>query len=140
MERLLHQYARGELGRPFLWGETNCVALAVRWLDLAHGCALMAEHRRRMLSAQRAAAWTAKHGLDGLVEVLSQSRISKHPSALAQPGDVLLGWTEDGQIGAHILLWDGLSLSSTVHRGVIQCRTDHKFDVAMRPGEATCPQ
>jgi len=117
----LTQFVRAELGRPFIWGETNCVALALRAVDAMHGTALHDKHRRHMSSAARALAWTRKHGPSGVIDALINDGLIKIQPAYAQDGDILIGETTDGQIAAHVCLGVRV-LSSTDAGGVIQLR------------------
>lgn len=120
-ELRLMAFVRAELGRPFVWGDTNCVALALRAVDAMHGTELFARHRHRMCSAIRAQAWARKHGAVGvIIELLRDGLIEVDPN-YAQPGDILVGTTQDGQIAAHVCLGTRV-LSSTEADGVIQVR------------------
>jgi hypothetical protein len=111
------QFARAELGRMFIWGETNCVALALRAHDAMHGTALHATHRKHMSTATRARAWTRKHGARGVIDQLLADGLTELSPAFAQPGDLLIGETADGQIAAHVCLGARV-LSSTETEGV----------------------
>lgn len=122
-ELRLIDFARAEIGRPFAWGDTNCVALAVRWLDTMRGTDIAARHRRSMASAARAAAWTRAHGARGLVDTLLSEGLTEIVPVFAQPGDVLIGETSDGQIAAHIYLGTSL-LASTAADGVRMFKLD----------------
>lgn len=117
----LMEFVRSEVGRPFEWGETNCLALALRAVDAMRGTTLHATHRHRMSSAARALAGTRKHGLDGVVRFLQQHGLIELAPNFAQEGDILLGLSEDGQIAAHVSLGTRV-LSSTPDDGVILLR------------------
>lgn len=117
----LMEFVRDELGRPFEWGETNCLALALRAMDAMHGTNLHATHRHRMSSAARALAGTREHGLKGVMMFLQQHGLTALTLNYAQEGDILLGLTEDGQIAAHVSLGNRV-LSSTQADGVILLR------------------
>lgn len=116
-EILLQQFVRREVGRPFVWGETNCVALALRAVDAMHGTALHAAHRKHMTTPVRARAWTRKNGARGVIEQLVADGLEELAPAFAQVGDILVGETADGQIAAHICLGTRV-LSSTEADGV----------------------
>jgi len=114
----LQAFVRAELARPFAWGDTNCVALALRAVDAMHGTGLHVSHHRHMGSAARARVWTRKHGAYGVVTELLKDGLFEIPTTYSQPGDILIGETDDGQIAAHVCL--GLRvLSSTEADGVI---------------------
>jgi len=117
----LMEFVRTELGRPFEWGETNCLALALRAVDAMHGTHLHATHKHRMSSATRALAGTRKHGLNGVMEFLLGHGLVAIDPPFAQEGDILLGLTDDGQIAAHVSLGNRV-LSSTQADGVILLR------------------
>lgn len=119
VETLLAEFAAREQGRPFVWGETNCVALALRWLDTVSGGSLHRRHCAQMSSAPRAAAWTRRHGARGLVDQMRAAGLTELLPAFARPGDVLIGSSEDDQIAAHIVLGRRL-LSATAAQGVLQ--------------------
>lgn len=123
------EFVRAELGRPFIWSETNCVALALRAIDAMHGTRLHATHRHHMCSALRAQAWTRQFGPHGIIVELLKDGLSEIPVSYAQPGDILAGETDDGQIAAHICLGVRV-LSSTQNDGVIQLRLT---DIAPKP-------
>lgn len=116
-ELRLQQFVRSEIGKPFEWGETNCLALALRAVDYLHGTTLHADHKHRMTSAKRAQAGTRKHGLAGVMRFLEKAGLVEVKPNFAQPGDILLGLTDDGQIAAHISLGTRC-LSSTQDHGV----------------------
>jgi hypothetical protein len=120
-ELRLMAFARAELGRPFAWGDTNCVALALRAVDAMHGTELFIRHRRHMRSARRALAWTRDHGTVGVIIELLRDGLVEVDPRYAQPGDLLIGTTPDGQIAAHVCLGERV-LSSTEADGVIQVR------------------
>lgn len=119
----LMEFVRAELGRPFAWGDTNCVALALRALDAMHGLALHERHRHHMGSAVRARAWTRQHGAMGVVVELLRDGLVEVDPAYSQVGDILVGETAEGQIAAHICLGVRV-LSSTEADGVIQVRRE----------------
>lgn len=114
---LLQQFVRAELGRMFIWGETNCVALALRAVDAMHGTGLHAAHRKHMATATRARAWTRKHGARGVIDQLLADGLMEVEPAFAQEGDILIGETADGQIAAHVALGARV-LSATETAGV----------------------
>jgi len=119
----LIRWVRAEIGRPFVWGETNCVALAVRCLDAQGGTDILPRHARHMSTERRALAWTRKHGVAGLLQILRAEGLAPVAPAFAQTGDVLLGETADGQIAAHIVVHDRL-LSALPEVGVRLFRHD----------------
>lgn len=119
----LMQFCRAEVGRMFIWGETNCVALALRAVDTMHGTALHAQHRKHMATATRALAWTRKHGARGVIDQLIADGLTEIDPAFAQEGDVLIGETADGQIAAHVCLGVRV-LSATEAAGVCYARRD----------------
>lgn len=117
------EFARAEIGRPFVWGDTNCVMLAVRALDAQAGTDIGPRHRHCMSSALRAAAWSRRHGLAGLVATLTAEGCTPVDPATPATGDVLLGHTRDGQLAAHVYLGRHV-LSSTATAGVCLIVTD----------------
>lgn len=121
IEVRLAEFVRAEMGRPFVWGHTNCVALALRALDALHDTDLHARYGLNMSSLVRAAVWARRHGLEGLRERFVAEGFAVVPTAYAQPGDILLGHTEDGQIAAHVCLGVRV-LSSSSEGGIFQVR------------------
>lgn len=119
----LMEFVRAEMGRPFAWGDTNCVALALRALDAMHGLALHARHRHHMSSAVRALAWTREHGALGVILELLRDGLVEVDPMYSQIGDILVGETDDGQIAAHVCLGVRV-LSSTEADGVVQVRRE----------------
>ena len=116
-EILLAEFVRAEVGQPFEWGWSNCVALALRAIDAMLGTTLHPKHQHHMATARRAAAWTRKHGIAGIIEAVKPDGLVEIKPNFAQPGDILLGRTTDGQISAHVSL-GARALSSTAENGV----------------------
>lgn len=117
---LLMQFARAEIGRPFMWGETNCVALALRALDVQCGSALMRCYRKHMASEQRALVWVARNGLAGLIERFIREGCREIAPNFIQAGDVAFSELP-GSIGAAVYLGRNF-LSSSPEAGVRQFR------------------
>lgn len=117
----LAEFCRAELGRPFEWGITNCVALALRAVDAMHCTWLHAAHERHMRTALRAAAWTREHGARGVIDQLIADGLTEVAPEFAQDGDILIGQTNDGQIAAHVVVGARV-LSATQADGVILLR------------------
>jgi len=113
-ELRLAAFARAQCGQPFVWGQTNCVSLALRALDAMHGSNLQALHWRSMRSQTRALAWVHRNGLAGLVEVLQGAGLVQVPRNFEQPGDVCLVNLPGPTIGASVVL-GRLHLSSTLN-------------------------
>jgi hypothetical protein len=112
----LVRWASSQIGNAFVWGETNCLALALTAIDVQCGSALMDKFRRQMSSELRAQAWVKKHGFAGLVEsFLSEGLVEIEP-AFIQPGDLALVTLPD-TLGASIFLGQQY-LSSTAAGGV----------------------
>jgi hypothetical protein len=112
----LMDFAKAEVGRPFEWGETNCVSLGFRALDAQCGTGLHAKYRHFMSSEQRAMAFVAKHGLSGLVERVAAMGFVEIPKNFEQVGDVQF-CEIPGNIGASVIL-GRQRLSSTADGGV----------------------
>ena len=113
-------FAREEIGKPFAWGETNCIALALRAFDVQCGTNIAEQNRRHMSSERRAMAWVARHGLAGLVErFIGEGAIEIDPKFI-QTGDIALV-DMPGNIGASVYLGRNF-LSASSALGVIQLR------------------
>lgn len=113
-------FAREHLGKPFVWGETNCLALALRALDAQCGTDIATRHSKYMASELRAMAWVARHGLAGVVNrLLAEGAVEVAP-AFIQSGDIALV-EMPGNIGAATYLGRNY-LSSSSALGVIQLR------------------
>lgn len=119
-ELRLIAWARAEIGKPFAWGETNCVSLALRALDVQCGSDLSERYRRNMSSERRAVAWVARNGLAGLVQKFVAEGCVEIAPSFIQAGDIALVEIP-GNIGASIYLGRNF-LSSSVARGVHQLR------------------
>lgn len=113
----LVEFIRGELGKPFVWGETNCVALAFRALDAMTNGSTIDKYRKHMSSQKKALAWTIKNGMDGLVSTLKSEGCIEVPVTHVQDGDIILGLTEDKQLAAHVV-FDKYVMSSSQTNGV----------------------
>ena len=119
-ELRLIAWARGEIGKPFAWVETNCVSLALRALDVQCGSDLSERYRRNMSSERRAVAWVARNGLAGLVQkFIAEGCVEVAPSFI-RAGDIALV-EMPGNIGASIYLGRNF-LSVSGERGVHQLR------------------
>ena len=112
----LTNFAVGEVGRPFIWGETNCVSLALRAFDSYLGTEFHKRWRHYMSTATRAAAFSRSEGLDGIVERLRSVGMQVVRPNFERTGDVRFCMTDD-TIGASVLL-GRQCLSSTVLEGV----------------------
>jgi len=115
-EVLLMTFARSEVGRPFAWGETNCVSLALRALDVQYGTSLHVKYSHFMSSEKRAMAFVAKQGIDSLVHRFCLNGFSVIPKNFEQVGDVQFG-EMPGNIGSAVIL-GRQHLSSTAVGGV----------------------
>lgn len=115
-EVALAKFATAELGKPFVWGETNCVSLAIRALDVQCGDNYHACVKHFMSSELRAGAFVRKQGLAGIVSRLKARGIAVIPQNFEQVGDVRFVQTEV-TIGASVLL-GRKALSSTQEAGV----------------------
>lgn len=114
---IVHAWSGAEIGRPFLWGETNCVALALRALDLQAGTQVMDKYRRHMVSARRAAAWCRSYAVADIARLLEGDGFTVLDASFSQPGDIVLApWP--GSISAAVCLGGRQRLSSTEVQGV----------------------
>lgn len=103
-------------GKPFVWGETNCIALALAATDVQTGGALLPTYRHHMSSASRAQAWTRRNDLEKLKQILVGHGMTQLSSlTLADDGDILLA--EHNGLYAHIFV-SGKCLSATLDHGV----------------------
>jgi hypothetical protein len=112
----LVRFANTEIGSPFIWGETNCVALAIRAIDVQCGTDLMCKYRKHMTCKRIAWLWLKRNGsLEGIKSRLLADGLSVIEGDYMQDGDLLMGEVEDGNVTAHIYLsgkW--LSVTDTV--------------------------
>ena len=113
-------FAREQLGKPFVWGETNCLAIALRALDVQCGTDIAARYSKYMASERRAMSWVARHGLAGVVSRLIEEGAVEVAPAWIQTGDIALV-EMPGNIGAAVYLGRNY-LSSSSALGVIQVR------------------
>jgi hypothetical protein len=113
-------FARQEIGKPFAWGETNCVSLALRAIDVQCGTDLAGQNCKRMSTERRAMAWVARNGLSGLVQRLRDEGVIEIALSFIQTGDIALVEMA-GNIGASVYLGRNY-LSSSSDLGVIQLR------------------
>jgi hypothetical protein len=117
----LVQFANLEIGRPFIWGETNCVALAIRAIDVQCGTDLMCKYHRHMTDKRAAWLWLKRNGsLEGIKSRLLADGLSVIEPDYMQDGDLLMGEVEDGNVTAHIYL-SGKWLSVTDAVQVFPC-------------------
>ncbi|MEB4590503.1 hypothetical protein VSS37_05890 [Candidatus Thiothrix sp. Deng01] len=121
----LVKWATDQMGKPFKWGETNCVALALAGIDAQHDTDLLDKYRKHMASERKAWAWMERHGMDAIVLRLKDDGLVLIPAGFAQPGDIVLNTHPASGVSAAVLLPGIKALSSTVQHGVvIQTATD----------------
>lgn len=109
-------FATGIVGTPFVWGSTNCVALALRALDAQYGTTLLVKHKHFMTSERRAKVGILRQGMAGIIERLQEDGFSVIPENYEQIGDVQF-CIVPYNIGASVIL-GRQHLSSTVDDGV----------------------
>lgn len=132
-ELRLHAFARAEVGRAFEWGETNCVALGLRAIDVQLGTALHAKYRKHMATERRAMAWAKRYGVDGIVSRLVDDGLVVVPANFEREGDILLTAMPDN-IGTAVVL-GRCRLSSTAEHGVelfASCALKHDIALGVR--------
>lgn len=115
-EAALHSFARSQVGKPFVWGETNCISLSLRAIDAQCGTSLHEKGRHFMSSALRARAFVKKQGLAGLVKRLEAEGLVIVPANFERVGDVQLVETSE-TLGSSVIL-GRQHLSSSEAEGV----------------------
>lgn len=115
-EVALANFVTAEVGKPFIWGETNCVSLAARALDIQSGENYHPCVKHFMSSEIRARAFVRKQGIAGIVSRLKERGLVVVPKNFEQIGDVCFVQTET-TIGASVLL-GRKALSSSQKNGV----------------------
>lgn len=109
-------FARAEVGRPFAWGETNCVSLGLRALDVQCGTDFHATWRHFMSTERRAMAFVLHQGIDGIIERLQSRGLTVIRKNFEQVGDVQF-CEVPGNIGSAVIL-GRQHLSSSAAGGV----------------------
>ncbi len=64
----LHDYIAGHLGRPFQWGEHDCVLFAVGWLEISTGRDYLSPYKPWSTAIEAARKVAAAGGLDALFD------------------------------------------------------------------------
>lgn len=64
----LHDYIAGHLGRPFKWGEHDCVLFAIGWLELATGKDYLTPYKPWSTALEAARKVANAGGLDALFD------------------------------------------------------------------------
>lgn len=120
----LVEFANTETGKPFIWGETNCVALALRALDAQCGSDLISIGREFMATERAALVWVGRNGgVNGLFDLLIREHgLEQVFSSFVSDGDIALR-QGDNTINAYVFM-SGYWLSSTVDQGVKLFRAD----------------
>ncbi len=82
----LPDYIAGRLGRPFQWGDHDCVLFAIGWLEIATGKDYLSQHK------PWASAREAIRKVDGLggLEALFDANLVRINPHLAVDGDLTL--------------------------------------------------
>ena len=114
--QLLMRWASSQVGRPFVWGETNCVALALAAIDAQSSTALLAKYRHNMSSEVRALAWSRSNDIYTLAGKMLDEGMSVIGENYVDDGDILL-IQKGREINAHVYV-SGRYLSSTADGGV----------------------
>jgi hypothetical protein len=120
----LVEFTNTEAGKLFLWGETNCVALALRALDAQCGSDLISIGREFMATERAALVWVGRNGgANGLFDLLIREHgLEQVFSGFVSDGDIALK-QGDNTINAYVFV-SGYWLSSTADLGVKLFRTD----------------
>jgi len=83
---ILADYITDHLGRPFEWGEHDCVLFAVGWLEIATGRDYLSQYKPWASAREAARKVAAAGGLEALFDANLQ-RINPH---MAVDGDIAL--------------------------------------------------
>jgi len=96
----LADYITGHLGRPFQWGEHDCVLFAVGWLEIATGRDYLSPYKPWSTAFEAARKVAAAGGLDALFDEHLET-INPH---LAVDGDLaIIRGTAHLFTGAHVV-------------------------------------
>ena len=114
--QLLVKFAEGEAGTPFVWGQSNCVSLALRAIDEQCGSALAVDYKKHMKSERAAWAWSQRNGIAEIAAKFCDHGGREIPRFYEDDGDILL-MQHGREISAHVLV-SGRYLSSTPALGV----------------------
>lgn len=119
---LLAHWVATWLGRPFVWGETDCNQLCLSWLDELTGGRRARDFRGRYRDRAEAIAFQIEFGQD-LAGVLDDAGGREVQPRFAQTGDFLLT-AEPGEpwLRGHVHLLRR-ALSSVEGRGVLAIPT-----------------
>jgi len=102
-ERLLGRFARSWIGRPFVWGETDCSILALAWVDTIIGeDRFVRQVLGRYDSPETAAAFSASFG-KSLADLLLDAGFTPAPAGVTPTGSIILVASED-YTRAHVCL------------------------------------
>ena len=120
----LAMFANQEYGKPFTWGETNCVALALRAIDAQCDSNLINIGREFMSTERAALVWVGRNGgADGLFDLLiSRYGFEQVFEDFVNDGDIALK-QGDRTINSYVFI-SGHWLSSTPDLGVRLFRDD----------------
>lgn len=126
----LTKWATDEQGKPFAWGETNCVALALRAIDVQLDAPFfMPTYSRFFRSEVRSRAWLKTHTIHDFVELFVAAGGKVLNCAGVGDGDIMLLQRGDN-LYAHAMVsehWLSSSPSHKVrfyHRDAIRAITD----------------
>jgi hypothetical protein len=112
-ETRLMAFTESAVGKPFVWNETNCAALALAAIDAVCGTELFDWQKTVQLDEKRALVLSKERATRSVLEHIGMRKVDP---PYACRGDILLT-IEDGMECAHVSL--GLySLSSSAEKGV----------------------
>lgn len=120
----LTKFTNTETGKTFAWGETNCVAIALRALDAQCGSNLISIGREFMSTERTALVWVGRNGgASGLFDLLIKNYdLEQIFECFLNDGDIALKQGEK-TINAYVFV-SGYWLSSAVELGVKLFRAD----------------
>ncbi|MFM7009312.1 MAG: DUF6950 family protein, partial [Betaproteobacteria bacterium] len=87
----LTEWASAEQGKPFAWGETNCVALALRAIDVQlEAPFFMRTYSRFFCSELRSRAWLRTHNIHDFAGLFTEAGGKILTRTEVGDGDVML--------------------------------------------------
>lgn len=116
----LMEFAEANKGRPFVWGETNCAALAGGCIDAMTGTELFKFQADLDLDEEKARKFSETRLTRATFETAGLEKMALETTHQIQRGDILLVYS-DGWECSHIVLGRYV-LSSDPERGVFIAR------------------
>lgn len=131
----LMKFAQNQLCEPFVWGQTNCVALVARALDSMYGTTLHADNAADYETELRAAKLSLKRETRRRLIALGAQPVDPN---FVQRGDIVIGFEYPYEC-THVVLGQ-TALTSTPELGVFTTRTTALLSCGTELEVFRCPQ